>query len=288
MGNRKSSPAQKILGSMSALTPYLPWLAWAVLPSLATDFTLKLLYGSSLLTRPQTPNVAIKQSSRVRALLVAGFLAWSFYSSIASREPSAYELLGLGLDSSVDQVKKAFRRMAVIHHPDKVGAQGEGFFIALRRSHDVLSDPVKRFAYDRLVIECVNEERPLESAYPFDTLAAQIWHECPPLEGCTFISRTHGGGPAKHAHVLHRQPDHLRRHLLAFIGPFCVFVLAFHAPLYTRDHRGLHHHPAKSASPLGALDASPYRTRHGSDAASDVHLLDHGSQAIAAVFIVSG
>jgi hypothetical protein len=173
---------------MSALGPYLPWLGWAFLPSLATDLTLKLLYSSSLLARPQTPNSAIKQSSRVRALLVAAYLAWSFYITIASRELSAYELLGVDLNSSVEQVKKAFRRMAMLHHPDKVGAQGERFFIALRRSHDVLSDPVKRFAYDRSVRRPIARiGRDLLWADRLHMLAAQIWHERPSVEGCTFV-----------------------------------------------------------------------------------------------------
>lgn len=134
---------------MSALSAYAPWIAWAVVPSFATEWALKALYTIHILSRPSSQQQAVQQSARVRACLVGGYLVWLVYSNIAKQEPSAYRLLGIDLDCNAEQIKRAFRKLAMIYHPDKVGPQGERFFIALRRSHDVLSDPVKRFAYDR-------------------------------------------------------------------------------------------------------------------------------------------
>lgn len=134
---------------MSALTGYAPWLAWAVVPSYATDWALKTLYAINFLARPSSKDQAIRQNARMRACLVGAYLAYLFYNNVANQEPSAYRLLGVDLDCNSEQIKRAFRKLAMVFHPDKVGPQGERFFIALRRSHDVLSDPVKRFAYDR-------------------------------------------------------------------------------------------------------------------------------------------
>ncbi|CAO1636020.1 unnamed protein product [Sympodiomycopsis kandeliae] len=134
---------------MSALTGYAPWVAWAVLPSLVSQYALKALHSASIVSRPITQDQARRQGARMQALLVAGYLVYLFCIGIAKQEPSAYQLLGVDLDCNGENIKKAFRKLAMIYHPDKVGPQGERFFIALRRSHDVLSDPVKRFAYDR-------------------------------------------------------------------------------------------------------------------------------------------
>jgi molecular chaperone DnaJ len=38
-----------------------------------------------------------------------------------------YEILGVGKDASPDEIKKAFRRLAVQHHPDKEGGDETKF-----------------------------------------------------------------------------------------------------------------------------------------------------------------
>lgn len=59
-----------------------------------------------------------------------------------------YEVLGVGKDASADEIKKAFRRAAVKHHPDKEGGD-EAKFKEVNEAYDVLKDSQKRQRYDQ-------------------------------------------------------------------------------------------------------------------------------------------
>jgi molecular chaperone DnaJ len=62
-----------------------------------------------------------------------------------------YEILGVGRTASPDDIKKAFRKQAMQHHPDRNrdSKDAERKFKELNHAHDVLKDPEKRAAYDR-------------------------------------------------------------------------------------------------------------------------------------------
>jgi len=59
-----------------------------------------------------------------------------------------YEVLGVGKDASADEIKKAFRRLAVQHHPDKEGGD-ESKFKEINEAYEVLKDSQKRQRYDQ-------------------------------------------------------------------------------------------------------------------------------------------
>ncbi len=58
-----------------------------------------------------------------------------------------YEVLGVGKDASADEIKKAFRRAAVEHHPDRGGDETK--FKEINEAYEVLKDTDKRKRYDQ-------------------------------------------------------------------------------------------------------------------------------------------
>jgi DnaJ family protein A protein 2 len=59
---------------------------------------------------------------------------------------SLYEDIGVSKDSSPDDIKKAYRKLAMKHHPDKGG--DPEIFKKISHAYDVLSDETKRRNYD--------------------------------------------------------------------------------------------------------------------------------------------
>lgn len=62
-----------------------------------------------------------------------------------------YTTLGVARAASEDELKKAYRRLAMQYHPDKNGGskEAEEKFKEITEAYDVLRDPQKRAAYDR-------------------------------------------------------------------------------------------------------------------------------------------
>jgi curved DNA-binding protein len=62
-----------------------------------------------------------------------------------------YEVLGVPRTATVDQIKKAYRKLAQKYHPDKNPGdkQAEASFKEVNEAHAVLSDPKKREVYDQ-------------------------------------------------------------------------------------------------------------------------------------------
>jgi DnaJ-related protein SCJ1 len=61
-----------------------------------------------------------------------------------------YDILGVSRDSDVSVIKRAFRKLAREHHPDKNPGDktAEKLYVELNNAHDVLSDKEKRQQYD--------------------------------------------------------------------------------------------------------------------------------------------
>ena len=70
---------------------------------------------------------------------------------MATKKRDYYEVLGVGQNASEEEVKRAYRKLAVKFHPDKNpdDPHAEERFKELGEAYDVLMDPDKRAAYDR-------------------------------------------------------------------------------------------------------------------------------------------
>ena len=66
-------------------------------------------------------------------------------------EQNYYDLLGVSKTASQDEIKKAYRRLAMKYHPDRNqgNKEAEEKFKAIGEAYAVLSDEQKRAAYDR-------------------------------------------------------------------------------------------------------------------------------------------
>ena len=60
-----------------------------------------------------------------------------------------YDLLGIKKDASIREIRKAFKKLALIHHPDKSNDEdSHEKFLQLNRAYEVLKDEELRKKYD--------------------------------------------------------------------------------------------------------------------------------------------
>lgn len=67
-----------------------------------------------------------------------------------------YDTLGIEKSADAKDIKKAYRKLAVKHHPDKGGDEHK--FKEINAAYEILSDPEKRVKYDKFGLEGVADE----------------------------------------------------------------------------------------------------------------------------------
>src|SRR3989344_9631537 len=77
-----------------------------------------------------------------------------------------YEILGVNKTASADELKKAYRRLAIQYHPDKDGGD-ESKFKEVNEAYEVLKDPSKRQRYDQFGHAGVGSSAASDSGGPF-------------------------------------------------------------------------------------------------------------------------
>lgn len=79
-----------------------------------------------------------------------------------------YGALGVSSAATLAEIKRAYRKQAALHHPDRNSAEGAvARFRGVQEAHEILSDGARRAAYDN------NRQRNLLDD-PLET-ASDIW-----------------------------------------------------------------------------------------------------------------
>jgi curved DNA-binding protein CbpA len=65
-----------------------------------------------------------------------------------------YDLLGVPATSTTEEIRSAYRKLSKVHHPDLGGTAD--FFRRLHQGYELLTDPIRRAAYDQFLAMSAN------------------------------------------------------------------------------------------------------------------------------------
>lgn len=80
-----------------------------------------------------------------------------------------YYILGVNEDASGEDIKKAFRKLALRYHPDRNPEhtrEAEARFKEINEAYEVLGDEEKRWQYNRLISDSGNLYTSMENGWP--------------------------------------------------------------------------------------------------------------------------
>lgn len=90
-----------------------------------------------------------------------------------------YEILGVSKSATSEELKKAYRKMAMQHHPDRNqgNKEAEQKFKEVAEAYEILSDPQRRSAYDRFGHAAFEQSGGGFGGFEFGTGFADIFDE---------------------------------------------------------------------------------------------------------------
>jgi DnaJ-class molecular chaperone len=99
------------------------------------------------------------------------------------RPADYYAALRIRPDATIGQIKRAYREMALLCHPDRVGEGGAEAFMLIRKAYETLSDASLRRAYDMESMAAENMGKPSPIQHDMRFVASRIrkrkWWEDP-------------------------------------------------------------------------------------------------------------
>ncbi|KAJ1673085.1 hypothetical protein EV182_005920 [Spiromyces aspiralis] len=144
-------------------------LGWTFLPNFAANTLLQLYYSSRHSPQSPSPPPGSPQYRRDRRIayivVISLYILYTFYSVLTSLAPNYYNLFGLHNTPDLDSrlLRSIFRRLSLQFHPDKLTSPAisdHNFYININHAYQVLADPVKRQAYNRLGPNFLSHYRP--------------------------------------------------------------------------------------------------------------------------------
>ncbi|MBN1153765.1 J domain-containing protein [candidate division KSB1 bacterium] len=76
-----------------------------------------------------------------------------------------YDILGVARDALADEIKKAYRKLAIKHHPDTAKTDNTRDFCKIQEAYDVLIDDKKRGIYDEQLRRHQSQPSPTRMYY---------------------------------------------------------------------------------------------------------------------------
>ena len=130
---------RSLIGRVTFLSLFPDELSTSALPAQCTSRGARGV--RSYRARIERSSFAMRLSRLLRAFLLASVLAF------ASAGRDFYKVLGIDRGADDRTLKKAYRSLALQHHPDKGGSEEK--FAEISQAYDVLSDEDQRRVYDQ-------------------------------------------------------------------------------------------------------------------------------------------
>jgi hypothetical protein len=136
----------------------------ALIVQFVTGWTQSIYYAITVRVGDPKPQPGsprhVEHRRRIHILVVSLYLLYTIYEADHDlrRIGSFYTDLGVATSATDRDIKSRFRRLAAVYHPDKAGSDAPdaaAYFMHLKTASDTLTEPAKRFAYDRFGAEVV-------------------------------------------------------------------------------------------------------------------------------------
>ncbi|WP_167857001.1 J domain-containing protein [Hymenobacter aquaticus] len=149
-----------------------------------------------------------------------------------------YQLLGVSATATAQEIKLAYKQLAIRFHPDKHGGstQFEDQFKAISAAYRILSDPARRAAYDHQLRAAVLRAEEARRQQQFRAQGQHVYGVPMPPAAPLRTRRPAGSTERHYQKMAARRPRFTRRDYLLTAGLFLLLLLFIVSVKVTMDH----------------------------------------------------